>query len=694
MHKLPLPLILGLTAASMTALAVDGNVDRYGRPLSDSAGPILHGADPLPLFPGVARATGGSPLFVDGFQHHPGSWPEAVAVGDVTGDGRDDAVLTTTYYFDLDNDYHVFVYPQLEDGTLGAPVKYPYQATANRTGLQLTDFDGNGVLDIAVGHGQGVTLLLADGFGGFDISVIPAGIAADTLSAFDVNLDGDADVVGLSWSAGAEVFLGDGIGGFFDIYPLATNAAGYNDQESGDLNNDGITDLAVMSGQGIVPNLSVHLNDGMGNLLDPETYAVGQNELTDGIGLGDIDSDGLTDVVLSRGRNSPTHLWLYYQDAQGGLSGPETIASYDIPETVEVADINRDGLDDVLVLHGGWTRLGVYLQGEEGLTDEHLVPIPYASHYSPHGLAIGDIDSDGCPDVAIADYNHGLVTLMGQSCPEGPKLTRGVIENVGTDWVTVGLPQVYSSMVVIATPSYNAASPPAVVRVRNAEGSSFQVKIDPAGNGVPASVDVHYLVVEEGVYTKAEHGVTMEAVKFTSTVTDHSKSWKGESMGYANAYIQPVVLGQVMSDNDPAFSVFWARGGSRTSPPGANQLYVGKTVAEDPDRTRADETIGYIVIEAGSGEFDGVGYVAGLGTDSVKGIQNNPPFVYPLSSLSAPKTAVASLAGMDGGNGGWAVLYGDIPLSADRLELAVDEDQLRDNERRHTTEQVGYIVFE
>lgn len=32
-----------------------------------------------------------------------GSWPEAVAIGDVNNDGRKDVVLTTSYYFDTDN---------------------------------------------------------------------------------------------------------------------------------------------------------------------------------------------------------------------------------------------------------------------------------------------------------------------------------------------------------------------------------------------------------------------------------------------------------------------------------------------------------------------------------------------------------------------------------------------------------------
>ena len=49
---------------------------------------------------------------------------------------------------------------------------------------------------------------------------------------------------------------------------------------------------------------------------------------------------------------------------------------------------------------------------------------------------------------------------------------------------------------------------------------------------------------------------------------------------------------------------------------------------------------------------------------------------------------------MDGGNGGWAILYGDNPITMTELEIAVDEDWAIDTERKHTGEQVAYIVFE
>jgi len=264
----------------------------------------------------------------------------------------------------------------------------------------------------------------------------------------------------------------------------------------------------------------------------------------------------------------------------------------------------------------------------------------------------------------------------------------------GSDWLTVTLPTSYSSMVVVASANYDNSSAPAAVRIRNAAGNSFDVRVENVNTGAALSgIPVHYVVVEEGVYTEADDGVKMEAVKFTSTVTDDNNSWVGESRSYANSYTNPVVIGQVMSANDADFSIFWARGASRTAPPDSSTLYVGKHVAEDPDNTRADETIGYIVIEAGNGAIGDTGYAAGLGADTIKGVGDGPPYTYAISGMETADVAVVSQAAMDGNNGGWAVLYGPDPVSSGALKLAIDEDQLADSERNHTTEQVAYLVF-
>jgi hypothetical protein len=117
-------------------------------------------------------------------------------------------------------------------------------------------------------------------------------------------------------------------------------------------------------------------------------------------------------------------------------------------------------------------------------------------------------------------------------------------------------------------------------------------------------------------------------------------------------------------------------------------------IHEDPDTLKTEKTIGYIVFEAGLGMIKWHEFLARIGGDSIRGITNSPPKSYALSGLSSASVAVFSTAGMDGGNGGWPVLYEQNPVTSSNLSLTIDEDQLRNTERSHTTEQVSYAIFE
>src|SRR4029450_6078337 len=57
-----------------------------------------------------------------------GSSPQSVAIADVTDDGRPDVLVSTYGYSDPDNDFKLFVLPQVPDGTLGTPAKYATDA--------------------------------------------------------------------------------------------------------------------------------------------------------------------------------------------------------------------------------------------------------------------------------------------------------------------------------------------------------------------------------------------------------------------------------------------------------------------------------------------------------------------------------------------------------------------------------------
>ena len=184
-----------------------------------------------------------------------------------------------------------------------------------------------------------------------------------------------------------------------------------------------------------------------------------------------------------------------------------------------------------------------------------------------------------------------------------PYLQSGVVTATTDGWTTVTLDHDYgANLVVVTTPNYDSSTAALVARVQNASGSSFEVRLATTNGAGSIAAPVHWFAVEAGVYTAAEHGITMETHTFTSTVTDRRGSWAAQVRSYSQTYASPVVVGQVMTANDPAWSVFWARGGSRGAPPSASTLRVGKHVAEDPntardgERNHTTEQVSYIAL--------------------------------------------------------------------------------------------------
>jgi subtilisin family serine protease len=362
-----------------------------------------------------------------------GSWPEAVAIGDVTGDGLEDVVMTTSYYFDAANDFHLFVFAQAPDGSLLTPVSYLTAGgySTRPASVVIADITGDGRADVVVGDNDvGVEVFPQLPSGVLGTSTLTASTNSDKIRAGDFNRDGRPDIAGIGWgTTTADVFLNNGHGGLDAPLHYAATNAGYEDLEVGDVTGDGLDDLVVMSGQSWEPNFGVVAQLPGGGFAPQVYYSVGVSGgvgRTHGSGIGGLNGDGRNHVVSSYGGNSPTSfIAVFTQTAGGALGTPVSYASYDIPEPVDVADVDGDGRSDVVTLHGGWNKACVYRQRPDGtLAAEERYSIPYASHYNPHGLALGDVNSDGSTDIALADYNHGLVVLRnGGVVPPPPPVS-------------------------------------------------------------------------------------------------------------------------------------------------------------------------------------------------------------------------------------------------------------------------------
>ena len=137
-----------------------------------------------------------------------GTMGQSVAIGDVTGDGRNDVVVGTY------DSAALFVLPQTASGQLGPAVTYDnVNVAAGGTVNQYTaayvttlgDLNGDGRLDVVIARFTDVAVLYQNAAGGLDppvvlaVSDVASGVHA--VAVADLNGDGRDDIVSASWMA-------------------------------------------------------------------------------------------------------------------------------------------------------------------------------------------------------------------------------------------------------------------------------------------------------------------------------------------------------------------------------------------------------------------------------------------------------------------------------------------------------------
>ncbi|HZV22922.1 MAG TPA: VCBS repeat-containing protein, partial [Luteimonas sp.] len=312
---------------------------------------------------------------------------QSVAIGDVTGDGRDDVVANT-----LTPSHRVYVFPQRANGLdMEHPLRFDHGSHVYLAGTELLlgDLNEDGVLDVlgATSNDSGALgtlhVLLSNGQGGLTQTFIPTSLER-WFNAFlvDVDLDGHLDFIAhMSWRddfnpacgtacTARRTFFGDGKGGFprstFEIMP---KAAGPVLTRAGDLNGDGIPDLVTAGPEGYTSDewtLQVTYHDTIGGYAPavPLTEALWEND------FGDFNHDGRTDLLTGQQRYG---LYVRTQLVDGQFELPVFLPSGFMMNPGQlVADLDRDGADDVVsaMFDEPQTpvRLRIFLQRNGALT--------------------------------------------------------------------------------------------------------------------------------------------------------------------------------------------------------------------------------------------------------------------------------------------------------------------------------------
>jgi uncharacterized protein (TIGR03437 family) len=333
----------------------------------------------------------------------------SLALADVNGDGKPDLLGVSIGLSSVPplsvprNVGQLWVFAGNGDGTFqpGAGISLPGNfLKPGYTSFVVADLNRDGKPDIALTGASGVTTI-AIGKGDGTFSLLPASAVPSlpnfasnlpfgptgngSIAAADLNGDGKLDLVFGPFlflmgdePTGLAIVIGNGDGTFqtptFIPARLTSNAVGASQIALGDVNQDGIPDIVTSGGTTAGSGVTTLFGDGKGGFPSRRDYDL-NGYYANGFGsvnLFDFDGDGIVDVVLGNG--SPAFL------------------SY---------NLNYPSLT-VLFGKGGGTFVGAPIvnSGADG----------FSVYAQP--IAIADFDGDGIPDLADASHVPESLTIL------------------------------------------------------------------------------------------------------------------------------------------------------------------------------------------------------------------------------------------------------------------------------------------
>jgi hypothetical protein len=308
-------------------------------------------------------------------------------LADLNGDGVKDVLVA------YGSDDLVW-YPGVGDGTFSAVV--PIAVINSLRGAWAADMDQDGDLDVLTGHFGTSRLYLNNGQGSFAQHTPAVSFGGDVAMLEDINGDGRVDLC-YRRNSSQDVVYYLNLGGL-TFGPRITVPRYYEAFGLDVLDVDGDSDLDLITTQGTFRPVTLFTQVAPGTFLPGQELFFEGDEVTN-FTLHDLDQDGAQDVLFLHGGSVIRDL--YWMRNIAGVFGPaELLQEQYLPDNyrIELADVDGDGDLDHLVSspHVGWRR------NDNGVFSAHIT-VDASITRGP--VVQADINGDGLPDLVAANFD-------------------------------------------------------------------------------------------------------------------------------------------------------------------------------------------------------------------------------------------------------------------------------------------------